>query len=610
MKRLCSPSSEDAVASNTRSKKPRLVEPLQNAIRTYPWVSATQTYNYMRKDSLVDWLSQYSANGYRRNDNRVGREHKNLCGEGFGDFLKNKGNEFEKTVVTYLGGTIPVQSVSEYITDESVQRTIDLMKSGAPVIHSAPFRNIYNKTRGVIDLLVRSDYLHLLVETNPLSDTEQKVKAPLLGSKYHYVVIDIKFSTLPLRADGIHLLNAGSFPAYKVQTCIYNRAIGRIQGYTSRYTFILGRRWRYRKKGITYNNFSSLDKLGVIDFKGVDKPFLDATNKSLSWVRALRNNGEKWSTSPPSRPELYPNMNVDSGKWQKEKEVLAEEIGEITSIWYCGIKHRSNAIKNGITTWKDKNCNSKTLGYGGKRGKVIDKILNINRQNKHKLLPLKLQTDLHSWRQVGNEIFVDFETFADVFAPLNQFPEQKSTDMIFMIGVYYKEGAKWVYKNYIAKDPTREAEYKIMNEFSNFVSDQGNPKIWYWCAEKRFWRTSEQRQYSRIKDKYLRDHISTDWGNKDWSDLCEVFKAEPVVIKDCFKYGLKPIAKAMRKHGMIQACIESECDSGMTAMINAWKCYEKGGDVEDNPIMKDIAKYNEFDCVVLMDIITYLRNNH
>ena len=84
---------------------------------------------------------------------------------------------------------------------------------------------------------------------------------------------------------------------------------------------------------------------------------------------------------------------------------------------------------------------------------------------------------------------------------------------------------------------------------------------------------------------------------------------EPIVIKDSFKFGLKSIAKAMEKHGMIGTMLDSKCSSGMTAMVSAYKCYN----TEDKPstcdIMKDISKYNEYDCKVLWEIIRYLRNN-
>ena len=82
------------------------------------------------------------------------------------------------------------------------------------------------------------------------------------------------------------------------------------------------------------------------------------------------------------------------------------------------------------------------------------------------------------------------------------------------------------------------------------------------------------------------------------------------MVKGCFKFGLKDIAKAMRKHGMIQATIGSNCDSGMTAMIKAWQCYQSSSNPAASDIMLDIARYNEFDCKVLWEILTYLRSNH
>ena len=48
----------------------------------------------------------------------------------------------------------------------------------------------------------------------------------------------------------------------------------------------------------------------------------------------------------------------------------------------------------------------------------------------------------------------------------------------------------------------------------------------------------------------------------------------------------------------------------MTAMVNAWKCYRDCANPAKSDIMKDIAKYNEFDCKVLWEIIEYLRKNH
>ena len=63
--------------------------------------------------------------------------------------------------------------------------------------------------------------------------------------------------------------------------------------------------------------------------------------------------------------------------WNKEKEDIAEKLGDITQIWYCGIKNRQKALEKNILSWRDKRCNSKNLGMGGIRGEIIDKIITI-----------------------------------------------------------------------------------------------------------------------------------------------------------------------------------------------------------------------------------------
>jgi hypothetical protein len=46
------------------------------------------------------------------------------------------------------------------------------------------------------------------------------------------------------------------------------------------------------------------------------------------------------------------------------------------------------------------------------------------------------------------------------------------------------------------------------------------------------------------------------------------------------------------------------------AMVNAWKCYQYSDNPVNTETMKDITKYNEFDCKVLWEIMGYLRQNH
>ena len=340
----------------TRSQKPFLFNehniyiPKRNKVT---WVAASHLYNYLIKDPLIDWI-------------KIGKKGRKTNHDSFLKFLMNRGREFESEVVKYIHEhKIPVVSVSDVYSAEGVKKTISYMKEGHPVIHSAPIRNTKNNTHGVIDLLVRSDYLNQLIDEPVYRINKQHIPAPKLKLPFHYVVIDIKFSTLPLRSDGIHVLNSRKYPAYKGQIWVYNQAIGNIQGYTPRYGFLLGRRWRYISKGITYTNNTCTNKLGVIDFGSLDKEYNDLSIKAIDWVRDVKNNGKRWSINPPSRNELYPNMCIDSGMYNNQKKKIAKKLGDITMIWQCGTKHRNIGFKNGVRSWKDENCNKKTIGMTG-----------------------------------------------------------------------------------------------------------------------------------------------------------------------------------------------------------------------------------------------------
>ena len=469
------------------------------------------------------------------------------------------------------------------------------MKNGTPVIYSAPVKNEHNNTRGVIDLLVRSDYIDHIIKDSPLTDDEKYISAPNLNGNYHYVVIDIKYSTLPLRSDQRHLLNTGNYPAYKSQLWIYNQAISHIQGYLPKYSFILGRRNKFTTKGITNIQYNCLSKLGVIDFENVDKEYNFLTKKAIKWVRDVKKYGKNWTTNPPSRKELYPNMCIDSGIWNTQKEKISSEIHEITSIWNCGIKNRNIAISNNIKSWKDPNCISRNIGIYGKKAIIVDKILKINRQNKDKVLPKKLKTDIS---KTGEELFVDFETLSDICPDFTSIPEQPVKTIIFMIGIGFIKNNKWNYRNFICNEATPEEEFRIMNEFVSFVKEKQNPTLYFWHAENFIWNSAERRQTD----------ISNNWKNLQWVDLCSLFKTEPITVKDSFDFGLKNIAKSMKKHKLISTSYnESNCKSGLSASNRAWNWYNKR---ENETDMKDIEKYNEYDCKVLWEILEYLRKNH
>ena len=589
----------DSVSSYTRSKARKLMTPLSYSTQIQKdWVAASHVRNYMLNDPLVDWLK--NMKNMKNNINKA-RYNQNTNKNEFTNFILKRGIEFEDHIVKYINeNKTEVVTISKYFTQEGVEKTIESMKNGIPILHSAPVINRKENTGGVIDLLIRSDYLDKIVDDCPLTESEKVIRAPNLSGDYHYVVIDVKFSTLPLRSDGRHILNTGGYPAYKAQTLIYTQAVGKIQGYTPRYAYILGRKWKYTRQNVQYCSPNSFNKLGVIDFNGIDSDYITRTKNAINWVRDVKNFGHLWSLDPPTRTELYPNMCVDSGRWNKEKKKIANQIGEITSLWNCGNKHREIAFSNGITSWQHPECTSAKIGIKGVKSSVIDKMLAINKQNKALLWPEKIQSNIYGWKDTSNEVFVDFETISDIFAPFGDINKEGYSSRIFMIGVGWADKGVWKYKSFICKDLTREEELKTMTEFNTFLSERNHPKIYYWSAEKRIWNMAMRyTEYTQYTQSVL--------PLQNLCDLCLLFKNEPIVIKDCFKFGLKEVAASMRKHNMINTTNESDCKSGMGAMVQAWKFYNNP---DDKHIMKQIEKYNEFDCKVLWEIISYLRENH
>ena len=95
----------------------------------------------------------------------------------------------------------------------------------------------------------------------------------------------------------------------------------------------------------------------------------------------------------------------------------------------------------------------------------------------------------------------------------------------------------------------------------------------------------------------------------------KVFKKEPVVVRDCFGFGLKEVTKTLYKHKLIDTSWkESSCSGGDSAMVLALKASKtaekRGISMTEVPLMKEIIEYNEVDCKAVAEIVEYLRNNH
>jgi hypothetical protein len=611
------------------------------------WVSPSNIKNHLLWDPLLDWLNlYYLEKGF--NDNESICLNNNLSYKRKKDkpietesnsmqILCKMGNRFEYNVIKFLknkySGNIRTVSKSYNDINPSVaKKTVEYMKLGIPIIDQAVLYNHTNRTFGVADLLIRSDWLNQIFNSNPLDEELEHFKADKLNGNYHYVVIDIKWTTLNLCADGERIRNSDRFPSYKSQLAIYNAAVGQLQGYTPDKAYILAKSYKYKTKGTSIVGYNCFDLLGHVDFSDFDREYLDRTYKAINWVRNLRYNGHKWSCIPPSVPELYPNMsNRYDAPYHTVKKNLAEKLNELTQIWMVGPKNRFYAHSKGIYKWSDKECNSDNLNIkGNKRSKIVNRILEINNpNNSNDILPLNIDNNDYDWKTKHElDFYIDFEILNCCFIDrnINLNNSKDITGMLFLIGVGYEENNEWKYEKFLMKEITLNEEKKNVTDFINFIEnkvkllmDKHNiidrklctPKFYFWSkAEKSFMNNTNKRHNT----------IFTDWINNNiWIDFCEVFQKEPITIKGVTNFKLKNVANKMAEYKFINHCWESDSNigGGLKAMMEAVHYYKymKTHNREDDiftfeskkKIMNDIIRYNEGDCKSVYEIINFFR---
>lgn len=615
------------------------------------WVAATHVKNYLMKDPLIDWLELYYAQMGLGDDCKKSIISRNKSNSGTRnltvkeeqkklEILYEMGFKFEDSVVKSLEDDYPdsvVTIVTNYydINHDAMNKTFEYMLKGVPIICQAPLYNDKNKTYGVADLLVRSDWMNKLFTIHPLDSNEEIITAPRLKGNYYYCVIDIKWTTMYLCAKGDMIRNCGRFLAYKGQLAIYNAALGLLQGYTPRKAYILAKSWKYTSKEVEYEGFNCFNRLGQIDFGGFDNAYIKSTSDAIDWVRNVRYNGDKWKCVPPSVTELYPNMcNFYDVPYHHVKNEIADRINELTQLWMVGPKNRKYAHENGIYSWKDPLCTTDMLGIFGPRiSPVLQKIIEVNNSSVPILSPEIIKNNDYDWQNKSNvDFYVDFETINECFfeKTINLHNSKVESNLIFMIGVGYEEKKTWKYQSFCLNSLNHDEEERIIDEFKDFIEKRVTaqmkkekitnrnllfPRFFHWGnAEQSIIRVANTRHRNRWKD-WIRSIF--------WIDFCEIFRdsSEPIVITGAKKFGLKEIAKTMYKNKWISSCWSDDGPSeGLSAMIDAIQYYK----LLDNPkiskkstefktsekIFNSIINYNEIDCKVVWEIIKYLRTNH
>lgn len=505
------------------------------------WISPTQLRNFFNKDCIIDYLNMYGTNVAEKIP-KVRKIYGDTLrkNDSFLNYILQAGKDFETNLITYLSNKFPAGTIVEVAGDlsardlEKARETFKHLQKGVPIIHSGVLHNPINKTFGVADLIVRDDYLGRLQESVlqfPYNYFDLPKEKGNLSHGHYYVIIDIKFTTLQLTADGIHLVNSGSLPAYKAQLYIYNEALSLLQGYRPHQAYLIGRKYKYKKCGVEYKGDNCLERLGVVDFVGKDVEIIKDVEAGLKWFKDLKEYGSGWNfdSLPLPHPYLYPNMNnsLMDYPWHPIKEIIAEKIGEITLMWMCGVKQREIAHANGVYSLHDPKCNALSLGFNIPTTKqkdpnkstmvnTVDQFIQINRLGSSKLQNKELpnvtpQIITHYFPPANEymEFFVDFEFINDIFTDFTKLPKIETESLIFMFGVGYIDPSHgmWMYHDFTADKLNQVSEYIVGVEFEEFIYNiaglyNKKPLLYHWgSAEPSQWKSFIEKK--GIKDEKI-----------------------------------------------------------------------------------------------------------
>jgi len=580
----------------------------------------------MLRDPLLDWLGAYGTErGFVRDNQLEGYDPRT----DFGRFIIEKGQAFELAVLKLLRNRCEVVPIGMTPGDSrdrgKAQQTLEAMQAGVEVIHCAVLHDEASRTYGMPDLLVRGDVLERLFpdayafERGPKRGGTGSEPTARLSAPRHYRVVDIKFTTLHLLKSG-EFSSDGSGPAYKAQLFVYNRALGRAQGYEPPAAFLLGRSWEQCKA----RGSSCLERLAPVPRDAMlskDEPLSETVDRAVDWVRRLRRSGAAWSVLPcPDVHELRPNMkNTSDAPWHTAKKRIADEHRELTQMWQIGVDRRDALLARTppISRWDDPALSAEVAGV---RGEVVaprfDEILKVNRDDAGpQVRPERVTIHESEWRRPeALEFFVDFETVSDLDDDFSRLPLRGGQPLIFMVGCAHVEDGQLRFRCFVADALDPGSEAKVLDDWFGHMAEvrarlgfEGEPKVFHWSPAER---TSLVTAYNSAQAR----HPGKSWSEPRWFDfLNQVVKAEPVVVRGALGFGLKAIGKALHGHGLIETNWKDGPTDGLGAMVGAWsaaaEAQETGVSLRDVGLMREIERYNEVDCRVMFEVISWLRGH-
>lgn len=539
--------------------------------------------NYMNNDCLIDYLEIKNRRKSLRQNKQDKKPYKSSM-----DYIQNNNKTFKDYIYNIIKKEIPNYKI--LTKNESSKEIIESKKHD--IIFNSILQDIETSVISKIDILIKFKCLKKIIKNKELFNENNL-------SDNDYVILNIIPISIELNNTN-SISNNSNLLYHKTRMHTNLNALNNITN--THNTIAYGICKKYYKKDKNYNSFDDLCVYKLPTSCELNNKLIDGIN----WLNKLEKEWYTYCVYPINNNNLYPNMKntIYDEQYKEEKEEIAKYNKEITLLWNCGIKNRSLAFNYNIKKYNDKELNATRLGFdiSSKKYITINKILSINRDTNTNLIDIPKENNTLNWRkQEKYEFYVDFETF-------NTEQELMENQTLYMIGVYYKN--KYIvfllkYKNIKIENIKEnvkviecESEQDLVKNFIKFIEKKtknNNYRLIHWSDAEPIIFNKKLKLYNIV------------WNN-NWYDLLKVYKNEdyPIVIKDCFNYGLKSVIKSLHNHKLLDIQWD-ELDSGLLSSFIAQDIYEYQTHVNNNKHMCELIEYNKIDCVVMCKLLEFMR---
>ena len=313
----------------------------------------------------------------------------------------------------------------------------------------------------------------------------------------------------------------------------------------------------------------------------IDKKTDTIIKNQCQWIRHAKKyapvipiHNEKYQI----QPRLLPNMKKYNDNYVKEKMEMAVSRGEISLLWYCTDKIRNLAFSKNIYSFRDLRFIPEVIepNFCKEKSFIIKKMISMNMSSDNEWIYIHHPEDARLKIDPKKYLYADFEYDMD--------------EKIYLIGIYNPENGEYTgFWSDNVYSPVEEE--KLLYRFTQFLKNHRNKSIMYWYADKN------------VLEKAFDRHSFPNDIKNEWTDLWNIFRYTPIIVKDAFNFSLKSIVKSYHKYGECPIHYqELECHNGLESLTMMKKYYtEKNEDAK-----KSLEKYNHIDCESLFHIYRYI----